>query len=340
MKQRTIPFLRLCAAALVCCPLAAVSHHSARVIYDVDQTVEMQGEVVEVFIRNPHLHLTLRTQGENGDVMLVDVESIPATRLQRNGVTDDLFRVGDVITVAGFPSRRFPDQMYANNLLLPDGREILLDSPVARWTNNTIGSGSDVTPGQRSADQSLGLFRVWSTDGRFLGFGQSVENLLTDQAKSIREEWDPFSTDNPFTGCTAKGMPLIMQQPNPIEFVNRGSEIVLRMEEYDAVRVIAMNDPATEVVPPRLLGHSYGRWEADTLVVETSGIDYQYFSQEGLMQSEDMHVIERFTVNEDGSRLDYEQTAFDPWLLTAPFTQTKSWVWVPGDQVLEFECLE
>ena len=112
------------------------------------------------------------------------------------------------------------------------------------------------------------------------------------------------------------------------------------MEEYDAVRVISMSAPPNEIGAPRLLGHSFGEWVEGTLVVETIGIDYPYFSQEGLLQSEDMHVIERFTVNEDGSRLDYEQTAADPWLLTAPFTQTKSWVWVPGDQVLDFECVE
>lgn len=340
MRQPFTVVLSLCAAALACFPDATQSHHSARVTYDIEKTIEMTGEVVEVFVRNPHLHLTLRTQGENGSEMLVDVESIPATRLQRNGLNADLFRVGDRIRVAGFPSRRYPDEMYANNLLLPDGREILLDTPVARWTNNTIGSGLDITPGQRGSDQSLGIFRVWSTDGRFLGFGQSVEDLLTDQARAVREEWDPFSADYPFAGCTAKGMPLIMQQPNPIEFVNRGTEIVLRMEEYDAIRVISMSDPPEDVGMPRLLGHSYGRLEGDTLVVETSGIDYPYFSQEGLRQSDAMHVIERFTVNDDGSRLDYEQTASDPWLLTAPFTQTKSWVWVPGDQVLEFECVE
>lgn len=340
MRRSFAIFLRSSALVLTFAPLNVESHHSARVTFDVDQTIEMAGEVVEVFIQNPHLHLTIRTEDRNGNEMLVDVESIPATRLQRVGVTDDLFRIGDNVRVAGFPSRRFADQMYATNLLLPEGREILLDTPDPHWTNNTVGSGLDVTPGERGSDQSLGLFRVWSTDGRFLGMGQSVEGLLTEQARATREKWDPFSPDNPFPGCIPKGMPQIMEQPNPIEFVNRGDEIVLRMEEFDAVRVISLADPPAEPGPPRRMGYSFGRWEGNTLIVETSGINHPYFSQDGLLQSEEMQVTERFTVNEEGSRLDYEQTAFDPWLLTEAFTRTKAWVWVPGDQVLPFNCAE
>ena len=274
MKRSFAIFLRSSAVVLSFTPLGAESHHSARVTFDVDQTIEMAGEVVEVFIQNPHLHLTLRTEDENGDEMLLDVESIPATRLQRVGVTDDFFRIGDNVRVAGYPSRRFADQMYATNLLLPEGREILLDTPVPHWTNNTVGSGLDVTPGERGSDQSLGLFRVWSTDGRFLGMGQRVEPFLTDQARAKREEWDPFDPANPFLGCMTKGMPQIMEQPNPVEFVNRGNEILIRMEEFDAVRIISLADPPADMGEPHRMGHSYGRWEGDTLIVETSGINY------------------------------------------------------------------
>ncbi len=269
----------------------------------------------------------------------MDVESIPATRLQRVGLPPDLFQVGDTVKVAGFPSRRYADEMYANNLLLPDGREVLLDTPVAYWTNDTIGIGLDITPGERGSDRSLGIFRVWSTDGQFFRErGATLASLLTDAARARREEWDPFAPGNPFLACVPKGMPQIMGQPNPIEIVNRGDEIIIRLEEFDTVRVISMAQPSAENRTPRLLGHSYGRWEGDTLVVETDGIDYPYFSQDGLMQSEQMHVIERFTVNEDGSRLDYEQTLSDPWLLTGTYTRSKSLVWVPGDRVLPFGC--
>lgn len=316
---------------------AAYPHHSAIVTYHIDQTVEHGGEITEILWRNPHLLLKLKTVDEDGQEMELEVESIPATRLARVGLPRDLLQIGDTVRVAGFPSRRYADQMYANNLLLPDGREILLDTPEPHWgTDRTLGIGLDITPGERGADASLGVFRVWSTPGR--SFRQGVERFLTDEARAAREEWDPFAPGNPFLGCVPKGMPQIMGQPNPVEFIDDGDRILVRIEEYDTLRTIHMTEPPAEPPAPTLLGHSYGRWDGGTLVVETSGIDYPYFSQDGLLQSDAMHVIERFTVNAEGSELEYEQTLTDPWLLTETFTRSRTWVWVPGDQVRPFEC--
>ena len=62
-----------------------------------------------------------------------------------------------------------------------------------------------------------------------------------------------------------------MEAPYPIEFINQGDEILLRAEEYDLVRTISMSTEAgLEAQPASLLGHSVGRWEGDTLVVDTS----------------------------------------------------------------------
>ena len=131
------------------------------------------------------------------------------------------------------------------------GREALLDTPVPRWSDNTVGTGLDETPGTPGADPSLGLFRVWSTDGsflrtetRFLTEGGTLDYPLTDAARAAQAAWDPLDQDNPFLTCIPKGMPTIMQQPNPVEFIDEVDRIVLLMEEFDAMRVIHMNDDA------------------------------------------------------------------------------------------------
>ena len=146
-----------------------------------------------------------------------------------------------------------------------------------------------------------------------------------------------------------------MQQPNPVEFIDNGDEIVFRMEEFDTVRVIHMTSetPDTSEIPdedpaPTPLGHSTGRWEGNalivttgsTLVVTTDGINWPYFDQNGLRQSGDVETVERFAVNADGSRLNYEVVVTDPWLFTEPVTLNKSWRWIPGDAVLPFDCTE
>jgi len=323
------------------------AHHSARLQYDMAQVAEIEGEITSVVWRNPHVRLTLSVPNAAGQRDDWAVESIPITRLSRIGVTRELLAVGAIVKVAGYPGRLGTPEMYALNLLLPDNREVLLDTPTARWSRDTIGTGLDTTPGEAGADPSLGIFRVWSNDGsflstetRFLSEGGTLDYPLTDAARAVQAEWDPLDPANPFLTCAPKGMPLIMQQPNPIEFVDNGPEITLRIEEFDTVRHIRMTPPPVSPEEPTLLGHSYGRWDGKTLIVTTSGISWPYFDQWGLRQSPAMATIERFTLDEAGSKLSYELEVEDPWLFTEPVTLSKSWRWLPGDRVLPFDCTE
>jgi hypothetical protein len=320
---------------------AALGHHAAQVTYHTDQLIEVEGEITRLLWKNPHIRFTIDATGAQGGTVPWAVESIPVTRLTRVGVSADLVSIGQMVRVAGFPSRRPANEVYAINMLLPDGREILLDTPNARWTNNTIGTGRDETPGTASSDPSLGIFRVWSTDGVPLRITNNQSFQLTAESRAAQADWDPLSPANPFRGCTPKGMPTIMSQPNPIEFVDQGGHILLRLEEYDTVRTISMRGGASnQTILATPLGHAVGRWEGRTLVVETGRISWRNFSQSGLLQSEAINLIERFTPSEDGARLDYELTITDPALFTEPAVLTKSWVWVPGDRVLPFDCTE
>lgn len=325
----------------------AHAHHSARLQYDMEQVAEVEGEITALVWRNPHVRFTLSVATAEGRREDWSVESIPITRLSRIGVTRDLLTIGATIKVAGYPARLGAPEMYALNLLLPDNREVLLDTPTARWSRDTIGTGLDTTPGEAGADPSLGIFRVWSNDGsflatetRFLSEGGTLSYPLTDDARAAQAEWDPLDPGNPFLTCAPKGMPLIMQQPNPIEFVDNGNEITLRIEEFDTVRRIVLSAPLAAAEDPMLLGHSYGHWEGNTLVVSTTGISWRYFDQWGLLQSPDVATVERFTLDDAGSRLDYELTVTDPWLFTEPVTLSKSWRWLPGDRVLPYNCTE
>jgi len=325
------------AAAL---PLSGVSaHHAAGAIFHTDQIIEIEGEITGLVWRNPHVRMTVDVPGAPSGTVEWEIETIPVARLTRVGVGREVFAVGQTVSLAGYPSRRSDAELYAINMLLPDGREVLLDTPEPRWSNSTLGTGSDFTPGTRGADPGLGLFRVWSTDGsRLTG---EVPFELAAQAQAALAAWDPLSPDNPFIGCTAKGMPTIMGQPNPMEIVDDGGRILIRLEEYDTERVIDLTPRAPDDDrPPVRLGHSFGRWEGATLVVETDRIDWEYFNQGGLMQSEAMSLVERFTPSADGARLDYEVTVTDPALFVQPTVLSRSWIWVPGDAVQPYDCLE
>jgi len=129
-----------------------------------------------------------------------------------------------------------------------------------------------------------------------------------------------------------------MEQPYPIEIVRDGDDILLRMEEYDTVRRIKMSTAASSGAPASLLGDSYGQWDGETLVVTTTNIGYRWFNGTGIPLGPGAAIAERFTLNGDGSRLEYAMTVTDLATFTAPVTRRKAWEWRPGEQVRPYEC--
>jgi hypothetical protein len=133
-------------------------------------------------------------------------------------------------------------------------------------------------------------------------------------------------------------MPGVMLNPYPIELVDQGDDIVLRIEEWDTVRTIHMTGAADSAGPATPLGHSVGRWEGDTLVVRTTNISWPYFDDIGTPQSTAMAVEERFTPIENGSRLEYVQTAVDPATFTEPAV-LRGYFWLEaGAEIKPFNC--
>jgi len=329
-------------AGLCLLPLPSFAHHAAQVTYHTDQIIEVEGEITSLVWRNPHIRFTMNVTDAQGGAALWDVESIPVTRLKRVGVSADLVAVGQTVRVAGFPSRRSATEVYALNLLLADGREALLDTPVARWTDNTVGTGQDETPGERSADASLGLFRVWSTDGVPIPLGSLVSNetfKLTEEAQAAEAAWDTLSPDNPFRGCSPKGMPTIMEQPYPMELIDNGNTITMHMEEGDTVRVFDMT-PIASAADKGLqpLGYSVGEWQDEVLVITTVGSDWPYVDMTGIPNSDDAVYVERFTAGENGTTLDYTLTITDPSTFTSPPTFTKTYLWLADAEVRPYDC--
>ena len=306
----------------------ADAHHSAAPYYDSNRVIEVEGTITEVFWRNPHIRFTLLDDDSN----VWSIETTSVSVLSRWGLTGDVVQVGTHVRLAGSAGKRSEHALWVTNILLPTGEEVLL-SARPRWSENTLGEDlrSEIT-----GNTELGIFRVWTSAGRLW----KDDYPLTESARAIRAAWDPVE-DAPTAHCAPKGMVSIMEAPYPIEFVDQNHEILLRTEEYDLVRTISMsaNGP-TEKQPASLLGHSVGRWEDGTLVVDTTGISYPYFDKTGIPQSDAVHYVERFSVSADGSRLDYTATVVDPATFTEPVELTKTWVWRPGEEIKPYNCTE
>ncbi len=86
---------------------SAYSHHSASAVYDVLDEMEIQGEIVQVSLRNPHSAVFVEAPDENGEMTRWGVSWGAATRLRAQG--GDNFRVGDQVVVTGNPGRNAAD---------------------------------------------------------------------------------------------------------------------------------------------------------------------------------------------------------------------------------------
>jgi hypothetical protein len=133
-------------------------------------------------------------------------------------------------------------------------------------------------------------------------------------------------------------MPGVIVNPYPVEFVNNGNEILLKIEEWDAVRTIHMIPNSGQAVIATPLGHSVGRWEGETLVVTTTDISWPYYDDIGTPQTDAMVVEERFALRENGTRLDYSQSAFDPTILKSPAVLSGYFWLEEGTRIEPFNC--
>ena len=332
---------------LICGPRAGAHHSTAE--YDANVVVEARGAIVSVLWRNPHVRFTASTKAIDGNEQLWEVESADLTRLDRTGLPHDILKVGDVVSFAGNPSKRTERRMYVTNLLVADGREILLRGNVPpRWASGDRVVGTDVTF-TRSAPATgtgfVGKVLVPLREGRAPAW--VGDPPLTAQARDGKAAYDEV-VDDPVLGCVSPGMPRVMFRSGPyaIRFIERGTDLVLQNEWFEIDRVIHMDgrEPPADT-PYTPLGYSAGKREGEVLVVTTTHIDWPYFELYGLVgvpQSRAMTIVERFTPRDGGATVQYDWEATDP----AAFTQTVAYEnyatfrWQPTLDFLPYDCIE
>jgi hypothetical protein len=340
--MRAIRLSVLIAVSLM--PLAIQAHHSYAE-YDQQKTVEIQGKLVKVAFQNPHLSLKVQVAGN--PPVLWNIEGSGLNNLKRIDAPLQKFKVGDTVKVAGWPSKRAPDRMFLTNLLSQDGVEMVTwRYAQPRWTKSAVGYATNRSRFEGGTPSSnTSIFRVWSAQLGAAGaaFDQSVAGRATEPGPPLTEKGKAAAAvlrqRTVFADCKPKGMPSIMLTPAPMELVDKGDTIQVRLEESDLVRTIHMRAPSqAEPQSATPLGYSVGRWDGKTLVVETSRIDWPTFTY-GVPQGRAARLVERFTPSADGSRLDYTLTGTDPEMLTRPMEIKSSWVWRPKETVMPYNCV-
>ena len=334
---------RLILAALAILFSSSLAGHHSLAGFDMSDPLEIEGELVSVKWRNPHLGFIVHVVDESGEVMTWNVHGWgSAYSMGRTGVARDEFVVGEKVRLAGFRSSRRADEMLVSHMLLSSGVEAIIRPDAGpRWADVSTGGRTnwigDEARVQNAATENRGIFRTWSTSGYFNSLSTTtLHEPFTNSAIAGRSSWDP--DNNYVTRCEPPGMPQIMRQPHPYEFVDEGDVILLRGEIWGITRTIFMNPAAAsgELEVPNL-GRSIGRWEGRTLIIETTDIDWPYFDYSGTPQSGATSIREKFTVSEDQSRLDFLQVVTDTATFTEPATLETHWLAL-GEEIIPWEC--
>jgi hypothetical protein len=142
--------------------------------------------------------------------------------------------------------------------------------------------------------------------------------------------------------CLPPGVPRIMLQARPFEIVQTPNRILFVYEGGAHVwRQVWMDGRAHPKDPnPNWLGHSIGRWEGDTLVVDSVGFnDRTWLDDAGHPHSERLHVIEKYT-RVAQLTMKYEVTIDDPGAYSQSWTSSSSLAFRPGEKLAEDICLD
>jgi hypothetical protein len=154
------------------------------------------------------------------------------------------------------------------------------------------------------------------------------------------------SGDSPGGHCLGTGMPgsMLGSGGYPMEIIQRPDQITIIYEAHSETRRVYFgerNAPQKDRIPGRN-GYSSGRWEGDTLVVETDNLNDQV--DQRYAHSDEATIVERYTLegkDEQGRRiLKAEMIMTDPKFYTEPVKAEKRWAQVPNGRLLPYECNE
>jgi hypothetical protein len=325
-------------AAGVLLALPAHGHHSDAAL-DMETILTLDGTVTEYSMRNPHSYVSFETTGENGEAVEWLVQMGSALTSSRRGWARDSLSVGDPVTVSLRPAR--------------DGRPYGLMSEL-RKDGSVIGTRA----GGAAAVQPQDTPRATSLAGRWLvdrdsrgpnypgGLDQLMirELTLTEAGKVAEAAYQQSSDENPELNCITKPTPasIVYTDLYPMEFeFNEAAEtLTIRSQYFDQVRTVYLDE--REHPDPSILmheGHSVGRTEGDTLVIDTTNFAYHRSPyQNGVPSGPQKHVIERYTLAEDGTRLAVEFTLEDPEYIVGSMTHRRELLYRPQTNMDPFNC--
>ncbi|PWU10645.1 MAG: hypothetical protein C5B51_03945 [Terriglobia bacterium] len=359
--------LRLLAAAmgvyLAATPVRA--HHEMAAEFDDRKPVTLRGVVTKYEWNNPHVYVFVDAR-VNNETANWALEFAGPSDLRKAGWTRDSVKVGDAITIEGSLARDGSKTAGGKTLTLPGGKKLSTVSedvisaapksaarPTPRWPDGHPRLGT--VPGEKGywahpsaaslADNTAGNIRMNASGllaniadaGKVAPFQPWAKGLYEYRQRTLLK-------DDPMASCLPPGGPRQFQAPHGLQILeqpDRQRVFVLSGGGNRNWRLIDLDGralPQSEDVSPTYFGYSSGKWDGDTLVVDSVGyVERFWFSNGGLPHTESLKLTERIS-RPDFSTLKYEVTVNDPATYTRPWTSGWTLQWTPNEDIEEYYC--
>ena len=211
-------------------------------------------------------------------------------------------------------------------------------------------------PSSLTIEQARDLSGIWMEGYWYIGLNMgSRDNLpenvslrgVKDASKSVRSLYTPWAQDaakqftiynDPINRCASPG-PQAYNAPYAFEFLQTPGRVTLLMEYFHEVRRVWIDGRShPKELEPSYLGHSIGKWEGDTLVVDTIGFLEDKASR--MPHSDQLHQIERIRRVLDGNVLEIELVLEDPKVLQQPVHSYSYFKKDAGLEIQPYACTD
>ena len=314
-----------------------IAHHSDAAL-DMNTVVTLTGTVTEYSLRNPHAYFSITADAGQGEELEWVVQMASRLTMTRLGWTENSLVLGEEITVSMNPARDGKPYGLFVSIEKADGIALL-----------NVGDSRAPSRAAPAAARATSVEGKWTIDRDSLGddypggLDQLMRRDLVLTEAGTAAEAAFRVEDDPLLQCIGRPTPgdIVYTDLYPLEIViNDDDTVTIRSQFFDQSRTVYMDGRPHPAPSERFHeGHSVGHWEGETLVVDTANFsDHRSPYQNGVPSGAQKHVVQRFELTDEGTRLSVEFMLEDPEFIAGSMTHQRKLVYTPEADMSPFDC--